>query len=99
MLKANSMRININTKSDVWALGIILFQWVYDLNHPYSNLAGGKFTKIKALTSLDIPIVLEPISDPFLMDTLRLCLEKRLENRATVQQLLSHPFLKPMSLT
>ena len=49
--------------------------------HPYITLAGGKATRIKALSNLNVPINLDPISDPLLWDTIRICLEKRVENR------------------
>ncbi len=89
-----TLEIQISVKADVWALGIILYQWAYDSTHPYSTLPGGKFTRIKALTSLDVPINLDPLGDPMLRDTIRLCLEKRVENRPTVRQLLAHPYLQ-----
>ena len=59
---------------------------------------GGKMTRIKALTSLDVPIELKPIGDPLMQDTIRLCLEKRMENRPSAKKLLGHPFLNPMSV-
>ena len=71
------------------ALGIILFQWVYNDKHPYCALPGGKLTRIKALTTLDVPINLDSLSDPLLYDTIRLCLEKRIEIKsqcATITQ-------------
>ena len=82
---------------DIWALGIILFQWVYDSRHPYVSLPGGKKSRNKALVTLDVPITLESLADPFLWDTLKLCLEKRAENRAYAKQLLRHPYLNPIS--
>ena len=90
--------VDLTIKVDIWALGIILFQWVYDDKHPYAALPGGKLTRIKALTTLDVPINLDSISDPFLYDTIRLCLEKRIEIRPNVQQLLKHPYLNPITM-
>ena len=97
-MKSSGIRPNLTTKVDVWALGIILYQWVYKENHPYSSLPGGKLTRIKALTTLDVPINLDPISDPLLWDTIRLCLEKPIENRPSIDQLLQHPYLNPVPL-
>lgn len=88
----------MTTKVDIWALGIILYQWVFDQKHPYEALPGGKSTRIKALTSLDFPVTIEPLSDPLLQDVIQLCLEKRVENRPTAETLLNHPFLNPLSL-
>ena len=53
---------DLSTKVDIWALGIILYQWVYRDTHPYAALPGGKNTRIKALCALDTPINLDPIS-------------------------------------
>ena len=89
---------------DIWALGIILFQWVYDQSHPYVSLPGGKKSRIRALVTLDSPITFKDtgvkfLADPFLWDTLKVCLEKRPENRAHARQLLRHPYLNPISFT
>lgn len=90
--------ITVSHKIDIWALGIILYQWVYDQKHPYEGMMGGKSTRIKALTSLDYPVSLEPLGDPLMFDVIKLCLEKRLENRPCAKTLLSHPFLNPLSV-
>lgn len=98
----SSRHIHLTTKADIWALGIILYQWVYDQKHPYENLPGGKSTRVKALTSLDVPITLESmassLSDPLVLDVIKLCLEKRIENRPSAKDLLTHPFLNPLSM-
>ena len=88
----------MTTKADIWGLGMILYQWAYDEKHPYETLPGGEIAQIKALKNLDVPISLKPLQDPLLEDTIRLCLEKRIENRPTARNLLSHPFLNPLSL-
>ena len=90
--------VDLTVKVDIWALGIILYQWVYNDKHPYASLPGGKLTRIKALTTLDVPINLDSISDPMLYDTIRLCLEKRIEIRPNAQQLLKHPYLNPITM-
>ena len=84
----------VGYKSDIWALGIILYQWMYDGLVPYSELPGGRLAKISAVTNLDYPIHLDPLPDPLVMETLQMCLEKEPLKRATIDQLLSHNFLK-----
>lgn len=93
----SGLEVSVTTKADIWALGIILYQWVYNNSHPYAAIPGGKYSRIKALTTLDVPIDLDPLDDPLLLDTIRLCLEKRIENRPTAKELLMHPFLNPCS--
>ena len=88
----------MTTKADIWGLGIVLYQWAYNEKNPYETLPGGKISRIKALKSLDVPISLKPLQDPLMEDTIRLCLEKRIENRPTAKDLLRHPFLNPLSL-
>ena len=88
----------MTTKADIWGLGIVLYQWAYNEKNPYETLPGGKISRIKALKSLDVPISLKPLQDPLMEDTIRLCLEKRIENRPTAKDLLKHPFLNPLSL-
>jgi serine/threonine protein kinase len=61
---------------------------------PYSELPGGRLAKISAMTNLDYPIQLDQLSDPMVMETLQMCLEKDPIKRATIDQLLSHNFLK-----
>ena len=85
------------TKSDVWALGIILYQAVYSFL-PFSSVPGGKGAKMKAARDPDIPVDFDNLKplDPNLLDTLKRCLQKDPERRATVQELLSHPYLRPV---
>ena len=85
----------IGYKSDIWAMGIILHQWMYDGVSPYSHVAGGRLAKIAAITNPDYPVELDPLPDPHVLDTLRLCLEKDPKNRASADELLQHPFLRP----
>ena len=80
-------------QSDIWALGVILYQLIYDGLKPYHDRPGGKASKMKALANVDDPVTFEPTSDPDLMDTLQMCLNKRPLERPTAQALLKHPFL------
>ena len=39
--------IKVTNKADIWALGIVLYQWAYNEKHPYETLPGGKISRIK----------------------------------------------------
>ena len=86
--------VKVYLQSDIWALGVILYQWVY--NEPlYATLPGGRVAKIKA-TIDSTPLVLEPIQDLDLFDTLTSCLHKNPLKRPSVEKLLSHAYLHPV---
>ena len=88
----------LTQKLDVWALGIILYQMVFNGGHPYGTLPG-KPTKIIALKStepVEIPDLHRSIfkkNVPGLRQTLAACLEKDPGKRASVDQLLAMEFL------
>ena len=85
-----------STKCDIWALGIILYQIIYHCI-PFASVPGGKLAKIKAMGSLDHPVEFPEVDnlDPELLDTMKRCLDKNPEHRATVEELLNHPYLRP----
>lgn len=91
------LKVIVGYKSDIWALGIILYKWMYDGLVPYSELGGGKLSKISALTNTSIPIEFKTLDDPYVMETLKMCLEKDPFHRATLEELLSHRFLHPIN--
>lgn len=83
---------------DIWALGIILYNIVYG-TQPFCNVPGGKYARIKAISSLEHPVEFPAVDnmDPTLLDTLKKCLQKDPEKRSSAAQLLDHPYLRPSS--
>lgn len=95
--KLKHSTVKLYLQSDIWAMGIILFQWAYDGLLPFASLPGGRLTRIKATADADLPVPLEPLEDSDLFDTLRLCLQKDPLKRPLASELLRHPYLRGSS--
>ena len=78
--------MKVSLKSDIWGLGIILYQIVYK-NLPFASVPGGKTAKIKALTDPTRPVEFGEIADKQLLDTMKKCLEKDPSKRPTTGEL------------
>ncbi|CAF0987763.1 unnamed protein product [Rotaria sp. Silwood1] len=78
-------------KADVWALGVILFEMTF--GHRPLQRMNGNDEKLRFLGRLrrDIPIPKHPDKD--LRDVLRRCLRTNKRRRASVEQILEHPYL------
>ena len=86
--------VKVYLQSDIWSMGVILYQWVYSENL-YATVPGGRVAKIQATIDRK-PIELQPIQDLDLFDTLKMCLHKNPLKRPSVEKLLSHPYLHPV---
>lgn len=82
--------ISMGIASDVWSLGIILYEMVYHTT-PFAAISD-VLQKVKRILSPE-PIELPDAGNEYLHDVLRSCLQREPKSRPTVQQLLNHKFL------
>lgn len=81
----------VGVKSDVWSLGCILYNLVYGVT-PFFNIKS-LMQKIYAITNPNYEIPFKPVSDPLLLDVMKSCLKRNPKERASVEELLNHPYL------
>lgn len=83
--------IKINTKSDVWALGCILYTLAYGKPpfHDFTTV----HAKLHAITSKNHQIPFPATEDRHLRDVLKQCLQRDPKKRPTIAELLEHPYL------
>ncbi|GFQ86502.1 hypothetical protein TNCT_527821 [Trichonephila clavata] len=82
----------VGVKSDVWSLGCILYNLVYGVT-PFHNIKT-LLQKIRAITDPKYKIEFKPLPDELLVDVLKRCLKRNPKERASVEELLNHPYLK-----
>ena len=89
-------RIKISRKSDVWSLGCILYHLTYR-EMPFGRLRRA-LDKLRAITDPNHKIRFpEEGHDPLLIDTIKRCLVRDPAERASVEELLQHPYLTSKS--
>merc|ERR1719266_2972593 len=88
----------ISPKADVWSLGCILYHMVYK-KYPFGHI---KMPVMKMQAIIDenhkisFPDDAQSLGghDPKVVDVLKSCLQRKVQERASIDQLLKHPYLK-----
>jgi serine/threonine protein kinase len=78
-------------KSDVWSSGVILYEMTYG-RPPYFDIMD-RNQKVAAISS-KVPISFPPVSDRYLLDCMKRCLQPDLRRRPDAYQLKAHPYVK-----
>ncbi|XP_025072193.1 dual specificity protein kinase TTK [Alligator sinensis] len=84
-------RSKISPKSDVWSLGCILYCMTYRRT-PFQHITN-QITKLHAIIDPNHEIEFPEISEKDLQDVLKCCLIRDPKKRASVSELLMHPYV------
>ncbi|KAK0410730.1 hypothetical protein QR680_005292 [Steinernema hermaphroditum] len=85
-------RYKVPLKSDVWSLGCILYNMVY-ARTPFQGIKTMQ-EKMAAIVNPNFVIDFPDIDDKRLLDVMKKCLVRDVNRRASVDELLHHPYLE-----
>ena len=90
--------VKISFKTDVWSLGCIIYQLTYG-KLPFADIKL-PLMKLEAITNNNHQIPFPELTDvdPRLVLVIKSCLERDVRQRASVEELLTHSFLKEEGL-
>lgn len=86
--------LQLSPKSDIWALGCILYLMVYGRT-PFEHITH-PVTKMNAIVQGDImyPPLPPHLYGSSVIDVLRLCFQTDYKKRSSAAELLRHPFMR-----
>lgn len=94
MMNQHSHKIKVGRSADVWSLGCILYQLVYN-QPPFPQIDW--YQKIQAIVdetyNIDFPILAHRPDFTSVLDVMQMCLQRDPKSRPKIMDLLNHPYL------